>query len=177
VLYQAKPFSDVRSSPSPVTSWLAFLWLMRKDLQPHERPRTFPLPTRSIGDLERRFSFLKRKSQCRGYENARGERDWDNPGQPGKGKLKLVQRSPPTASNRGTTGICHQLLWAVSQPLSMRLRSCAARRDEKPRPSRVRRVESFDPPAHAVSPGGLGCYCADQHEKACSGETTSPKRP
>jgi hypothetical protein len=40
------------------------------------------------------------QSKRRWHEKTCGERDWDNPGRPGKGGLKLVQPSPLLASNR-----------------------------------------------------------------------------
>ena len=84
----------------------------------------------------------------------RGEHGWDNPGQPGKGGLKLVQSSPLTASNRGWQAYVTSSSGRCRNRSVLRLRSCAARRDQKPRKSRVRRTGSFDPCAHAVSPEG-----------------------
>jgi len=43
--------------------------------------------------------------------------------------------------------------------------------------SRVRPAGSFDPRADAVTPEGIGCYCADQNAVAVSGGTTPPKGP
>jgi 2-oxoglutarate dehydrogenase complex dehydrogenase (E1) component-like enzyme len=44
---------------------------------------------------------------------------WDTPGQPGKGRSKLVRSTPAQASDRRRPGISHQFLWSGSCPIQI----------------------------------------------------------
>jgi hypothetical protein len=84
----------------------------------------------------------------------------DNPGQPGKGGPKLVRTSPlhGTQVPVRQADITSSSGWCRNH-LELRTRSCAARRDQKPRSSRVRQTGRFDRNAHAVTQRVSGCYC------------------
>jgi hypothetical protein len=105
--------------------------------------------------------FRNQHAKDRAACNGRRTPAWDNPGQPGNGVPELVRSSPSVArftrvprkayvtssSGRGRT-----------RPV-MRTRSCAARRDQKPRPNRVRCPGSFDRRHPRSYPEGNGCCC------------------
>jgi hypothetical protein len=88
-----------------------------------------------------------------------------------------VPPSPPRR-RKPPRGICHQFLWPESCPVSSHTNQelCGEARLETVL-SRVRPAGSFDPRADAVTPEGIGCYCADQNAVAVSGGTTPPKGP
>ena len=75
-------------------------------------------------------------------------------------------------------GIYHQFLWPESCPVSSHTNQelCGEARLETVL-SRVRPAGSFDPRADAVTPEGIGCYCADQNAALVSGGSTPPKGP
>ena len=101
-----------------------------------------------------------------GYARATGE--W----------LAATGADNPCRRCKLTAGICHQFLWPESCPVSSHTNQelCGEARLETAL-SRVRPAGSFDPRADAVTPEGIGCYCADQNAVAVSGGTTPPKGP
>ena len=120
---------------------------------------------------------LIEQSKRSGLKNVAESATEDNPGRPGKGWRQLVSPSPPIGESQ-VRGIYHQFLWPESCPVSSHTNqelSCKARLETAL--SRVRHTGSFDPCANAVTPEGLGCYCADQNAVAVSGGTTPPKGP
>ena len=84
----------------------------------------------------------------------------------------------PSTRRKPRPGICHQFLWPESCPVSSHTNQelCGEARLETVL-SRVRPAGSFDPRADAVTPEGIGCYCADQNAALVSGGSTPPKGP